>query len=418
MTVAREGCRIVAVLGLAMAVGCRPAPPPEFPVWAEAPAPVRVDSGSGASFDLYAAAALATEETASAYLNRVSFLPRERQAVVELLGPQMAMLDRASRGRLEFRFQPVEIGTPPPFHGGWLLLGRAMAWRIEAALADQRYDDAVGWTLVATRFGFDLSHGGVADAALGFSVVEMARQAIIPGLPELSAAQHRRLAEGLVHALGRIAPAETALRNEHANMLLAVQRIQDRYRAREFDEIKRELGLSVRDAVEYLRRMSAEDSEKRPAYFQGFAEESEKWVDHWVELSKRNAAQRKVLLDRRETRDPLHLASYRPWRRFARALFATGEIYLRQRDAALARTRLLGLECWVRARIRTDRAAPPSLSNAPSALLIDPYSGLPFVYGAQGDQFRLYSVGPNLIDDGGETDDRFTSPDLTIERTL
>lgn len=418
MTVAREGSRLVAAIGLLLAVGCRADPPADYPVWAELPAPVHVDTGSGRAFDWYASASLSTEEKASRFLTRVSLLPKERATVVELLAPEMALVDRASRSRLDFRFQPTPVGSPSAFHGGWLMLGRAIAWRVESAVVGKQYDEAVGWTIVATRFGFDLTHGGISDASLGFSIVELARRAIIPALPELSAAQHRRLVDGSVDALNRAAPAETALRHEHRNMLLAVQHIQDRYRAREFEELKAELGLSVRDAVEYLRRLSNEDAARRPAYFQGFADESQKWVDHWVELSKLNAAQRQALFDRRQSEEPVGLAEYRPWRRFSRALFASGGTYLRQRDAALARTRLLALECWVRGRIRSVGAAPPNLTGAPPALLTDPYNGLPFVYGAQGDQFRLYSVGPNLIDDGGETDDRFVSPDLTIERSF
>ena len=46
----------------------------------------------------------------------------------------------------------------------------------------------------------------------------------------------------------------------------------------------------------------------------------------------------------------------------------------------------------------------------------DPYSGKPFVYAVSKDRFLLYSVGSNGIDDGGNTDETFSAPDLTLER--
>ncbi len=48
---------------------------------------------------------------------------------------------------------------------------------------------------------------------------------------------------------------------------------------------------------------------------------------------------------------------------------------------------------------------PPSLSDLQGdTSIIDPHTGAPFQYRTDGDTFQLYSVGPDLEDDGGEHD--------------
>jgi hypothetical protein len=46
----------------------------------------------------------------------------------------------------------------------------------------------------------------------------------------------------------------------------------------------------------------------------------------------------------------------------------------------------------------------------------DPYSGRGFVYRVDGADYRLYSVGADIKDDGGETDETYTAPDLMLEK--
>jgi hypothetical protein len=74
-----------------------------------------------------------------------------------------------------------------------------------------------------------------------------------------------------------------------------------------------------------------------------------------------------------------------------------------KRDQSLAATRLLQI-------VLALKAQKHSLGTYPSALagLVwqppteDPFSGKPFVYQPQGSGFVLYSIGPNLKDDGGK----------------
>jgi len=74
-----------------------------------------------------------------------------------------------------------------------------------------------------------------------------------------------------------------------------------------------------------------------------------------------------------------------------------------KRDQSLAATRLLQVVLALKAQKHSLGSYPEALSGVvwqpPTE---DPFSGKPLVYQRQGSGFRLYSVGPNLKDDGGQ----------------
>ncbi|HZH97573.1 MAG TPA: hypothetical protein VEX38_01265, partial [Fimbriimonadaceae bacterium] len=106
----------------------------------------------------------------------------------------------------------------------------------------------------------------------------------------------------------------------------------------------------------------------------------------------------------------------RPWRRFSKHFFMTLRPLLVLNDATVARTRLLILEAAILKDVRLERRAPKDLSAFGPEIKTDPYSGQPFVYRADGADYRLHSVGENAIDDAGDTDESFSSPDLVLEK--
>jgi len=109
-------------------------------------------------------------------------------------------------------------------------------------------------------------------------------------------------------------------------------------------------------------------------------------------------------------------ARQRPWKRFAMAFFGIGKPILAMNDATCARTQLLILECVLMSRAKSDGRTPDDLRGFTRSLTIDPYSGQPFVYRTDGKSYRLYSVGSDLVDDNGDTDESFSKPDLTLEK--
>jgi len=298
------------------------------------------------------------------------------------------------------------------FHRHWGIdpraIGRAMVWRIERAAALDKSGEAVDWTLAATRFGLALTAGSASDAELGFATINEARRALTPAFGKLDPSEFRRLGTGVEAALGNRPLPDNLIENERASMLAAVQRIQDSYRERRLGELVSQLGKDIDPAIDYLDKLRAEDPKERAQYFEDFATEAELWTAHYDQALHRNAQQRVNM-------PGPALKSDRPWRRFARHFFRSIEPLLAVRDECLARTRLLGLNALLLAECKANGAAPGSLTGLSKELTIDPYSGKELIYRPDGAFFLLYSIGEDFKDDGGETNQSGTAPDLRLE---
>lgn len=286
-----------------------------------------------------------------------------------------------------------------------------MLWKVQDALAEERWDDAVRGAVLSMRFGFHLTQGGATDASLGLAVVNEVRQALGPDLDQMPPATLNHLATQVGALLEHAPGLEPMIANERLQMLEAVQFVQDGYRDHTLGELETKLGSDVKNAVEYLEAMRGKDREERPGYFQGFAREAEAHVE-WL---RRRAA---LPAAEREEVGEAATVEERPWRRLAKQFFLAADPLLEVHDATLARTRLLCLEAQILRAVKTSGNAPVDLSQFREDLRIDPYSGRPFVYRASRGVYSLYSVGPDFEDDGGDTDESFTTPDLRLERSL
>ncbi|MBI5707177.1 MAG: hypothetical protein HZC36_09345 [Armatimonadetes bacterium] len=401
---AMDGLRVGLVTLLAwIAAGCGSSPPPPYPQWSPAPSA----EGATGRFAEYQRAAEEAERAAGKLGGRVNFTPGMKRELRNRLAPSMARVTQtASDGSFGFVARgPFESA---PHQKGWWLLGQAFSWRIEAAVAREDYERAVQDALAATRFGFSLSAGSATDAGLGFTIVDRARRALAPALPRMGAGQLQSLAAGLGAILEQRPSMAATAANERLNMLAAVQTVQDLYRDQNLKALTRSLGPDVSDAVTYLEQLRPKDASKRPAYFEGFAAEAEQ-VSAWnAKIAPLDAAARK------EQGDP-PLGEHRPWRRLARHFFGAMKPLFSMRDATLARTRMLALEALIHKSLKVTGTAPKDLSGFPESIVEDPYTGRTLAYRAEGADYRLYSVGEDLKDDGGETNDTYSSPDLRVE---
>lgn len=397
-----------ALLFLVFLGGCRSRPAAPYPTWATVPPAYVPAQGGREAFDVYALAARDVEAKAGANLDRVSFYPRQRAEARTAASDGIRQVRRAVRMPMRFAFVPRRPFRPAPHQRGWRLIGRTFRWEIEEALRAGRYDAAIDLAIDATRFGFDLTGGGATDASLGFAIVEEARLALLPGLAQFGAGQLGRLAEGLRGALERKAPMERVIQNEHAHTMLAIQSVQDALQKNDFRDLEANLGPGVKEATDYLRNLRDEGAE-RTTYFQGFVDEAESVRDWLVRSAAKPTAER--------SRVPKpKLASHRPWRRFAKHFVGVAEPLLEVDDRAVARTRLLALESDLLRRRKLKQPPLRDLRRFNPVLTRDPFSGRTFLYRADRAQYSLYSVGANGRDDGGDTDESFTTPDLTLER--
>jgi len=390
-----------------VAVGCHNSPPPVYPVWATRPAAYSPSPGSGNAFDVYAQSALDIESSAKKHLLRVSFYPDQRTSAMEACAGALEKVQSASRLPCDFKFVPRGPFEPAPYQQGWRLLGRVLRWRIEDACHAKDFEKAIDTTILATRFGFDLTGGGATDASLGLAIVDDARSALAPSLPELGAGQLARLAEGIEEAIKRKPPIDKAVANEQANTKMAIQALQDAYAKRDYKEFETNLGPDVKDAIEYLSNLQGEDK-KRADYFNGFAAEGEKNQARLMKNAGLPFAQREDTL-----KFPAGLD--RPWKRFSHHFFSAAEPLLEMNDRTMARTQLLAISAEVYRTSKATKAFPRDLSALPPDLIIDPYTGTQFLYHADPSQFSVYSVGKDLRDDNGDSDPTFTKPDLRLE---
>ncbi|MCW5943553.1 MAG: hypothetical protein KIS66_15080 [Fimbriimonadaceae bacterium] len=393
---------------LSAAFGCRAPEKPPFETFFEPAAPTPILKDGPNAFDGYAAAALEAESRAGDYLNWVSFPPSHRAELAKRLTEPLRLVQASARKTCAFRYDGVRPFEVAPYRRGWRMLGRAIVWRIEKAVAAGEYDAAISDLGLATKFGFDLSGGATADASLGFAIVDEARRAFLTCRVQLSADQLERVGSVVQQALAAVPSADRTLEHEGRAMLAAVQYVQDAYRSGSYTALIEHLGLDVKNATDRLEQMSKNDAKERPAYFRAFAQRARD-VTAWYRKAAALSAQERSLLKAPEE-------GTEPWRRFARQFFTAPGPYLRARDRVLARSRLLAIDAWALAKVKRSRAAPKSLAVLERALTTDPYSGKEFRYSSVGTEYRLYSVGANFEDDGGETNEDFDTPDLVLER--
>jgi hypothetical protein len=342
------------------------------------------------------------------YFARTWFTPGMQQAVVTQSGSAMAKVGSAVGRPVEFEFKPRGPFDASPNDQEWRTIGRAFDWRIQRSCATADYDGAVRDEVTATKFGFSLVGGDVMDASLGFATVDDVRKELAPKLNQLGAGQLNNLAAGLESALDNAPLLTTTFEHEKLNMLQSVQYVQDSFLRNDLSDIKKQLGSDSREAVDYLQNLRGQSSPKQLAYFKGFADEAND-ESQWLSLA---AVQP---LEKRSQINSPQPDKNRPWRTFAKSFFSAGEPLLSMRDATLARTRLLIIQARILARIKSGQSAPNDLSGFDKNLTVDPYTGRQFIYRAAGTDFTIYSVGSDLKDDGGQTNEGFATPDLTLE---
>lgn len=326
-----------------------------------------------------------------------------KASAVKKLSTPLAGLEKWSRVPCEYELRLQNAFDPDPNCSGWRLLGRAAVWRIEEAIEADDWERAVTWTIVATRFGFDLAQGDSQSATLGFAIVSDARKAIAPHLEQLSAATLAKLSQGTSNALAKYKGLRQTLEGERSRMLFGVQFVQDCRQKKDYKELDKHLGRTVKQAVTYLRDL---DESKRAAYFEGFADEAKGFVDHWQQQVQ------KARPDRVPWSEP---AGARPWKRFAKAFCGTVEPLVDIADESVTRTRLLAVTAWALSAAKSTGSAPTSLKGLQTGDGIDPYSGRPLVYSASGADFKVYSVGVDGRDDGGDSDGSANASDIVLE---
>lgn len=384
--------------------GCAATTPPLFVDHRRA---IANDSSPGSAFESYAKAAESAEVAAAKYIDRTTFTPGKKDEAIRLLEPALKLIESTGDKEFDFFFESTPPFQERKYRKGWRLIGNALVWKIEDAVRKQDYHAAGKLYLTALRFGLNLSGGSALDASLGYSIADDARIAIASAVPQMDSSTLEMLGQGIERALSAGPSIQQTLDNERSQMLEAVQSIQEAYLQGDFALFKQELRADILPAVRHLEERRNHRQEV-VAYFENLAREAEGLTKFYKDCSTMNARQRAAI-------KPPKFSESRPWRRWSKFFFRSPESLFVIRDRNLARTRLLALHALLKAKSKKGGPLPADLSAFETSIATDPYSGKPFIYRVAGSQYRLYSVGQDGKDNGGETEESFSTPDLLIE---
>lgn len=389
-----------------LVAGCRPAPPPQFTTWAKVEVPEARQRGSSDAFDTYLEAAEQVRRDDALGLSRVNFTAEQKRASIQRSASALRLVRNGTRQNLNYRFIVTEPFAPNETLAAWRHLGRMMGWEIENSAAANAGDTATRVRELMV-FAHALMQGGAPEADTGLALVDEARIAILNHLDTLDARNLRAISEILKPYAADPNWLDRPIENEAKTMRMGVQWVQDAFLKEDWKKVNEQLGTEVVPATKYLSELRHDDGAKQIAYFQGFAAEVDIELKTIRDAAAVPAAKREKTLFIPE--------GERPWKRFSKHFFRTLRPLLSRYDLTLTRTKLLILECMVRAQVKASRLAPTDLSKFDAELTTDPLTGQPFGYSAVGPVYKLYSIGMDQQDNGGVSDTEHASPDLTLE---
>jgi len=335
---------------------------------------------------------------------RTAFFDKEKKQANAIIGSNKSSLIGLVGAKIEFQYQPVGLGEPPLYLRGVRLIGESMLWDMEDAIAAQQPDLAIQRCGQLTRLGSQLLGGGAYEASLGISLMDRARATLAPELGQLGAGQLGVLAKLISGSISGRPALTDCLENETSNMLLALQQAQDLAKTRDFKKLEDKLGKSTHDEVALLDSVSR-DLSKVASVFDWIGEDIQargKW--HVDQMRKPNSDV-----------SPPALKSRKNWRVMYRYFASNLDSLAPYVKKCAARTQLFMLECYLRQKVKLKTPLPTSLDVFSTQAVRDPFTGKPFYFKSGAGEFKVYSAGSDGIDDGGESNESFDSPDLVLE---
>jgi len=346
-----------------------------------------------AGFESYKQAAEEVEQKAAKYIGRTAWSPDQRDYIVQASSGAIRRLSGVE-GALFGKTWEEPFGVRE-YTRGWRTIGRAIAWRIEMAVKAGNYADARFCLATAIRMANALGTSDSHDAYMGAEIVDECLAAVWPELPRFESSILSGISSDVRRLLEQGAAPEAIAEQERTLMLAQLDWVRQRYQERDFAVISDTLGQAVEPAVKYLRGLAEMEPKEQQAYFTGFASE----IEAEVELFSTNL---KTAPNRWESERE---KGTRAWMRFTQAFGTPWKVYVERRAEVRTRLRLLAIDSALLAAFKTSGSVPKNLGGFPRALRSDPYSGSDFVFVSRGVDYKLYSVGPDGTDDGGDTGD-------------
>jgi hypothetical protein len=398
-------------LGAMALMGCRQEVVYPWPDWVPQTTAEQADQEPEAepqanAYHDYEQAARIVARRVPDHLARVYFTSGMKRIVRSEIEPARELVYQAFSKPLDPEPSKLNAARASEREAAWRLIGQSMVWDLEDALVRQNWVAATEVFGDIHRFAEQISGVSPTAATIGFAVCGDARELISGNLVEFSPGRLQTLAQILQESIDQ-PKVQAVAASERVAMLTAVQQVQDSLRDSQTARLEETLGRGVANAVEDLANLKGAE---RMVYFQEMAAAAEAEADWLQQESQKPLAERSAAPDWPE--------SGKEWVPIAEHYFLSGRAYLAQHDLHMARSRLLALHCLIKASIARRQVAPVALDSFGPSLTRDPYTGEPFVFDSDGRDYILYSPGPDLTDNGGESGDEGLTPDLTIARPI
>ncbi|MFM9874322.1 MAG: hypothetical protein ACKVQS_12760 [Fimbriimonadaceae bacterium] len=361
-------------------------------------------ANSGNAWDEYLLAANLATHATEKYADRADLRQVEESDYLARINDSLIRAIQASSLPCHEEFTPHDPFLPRPEAVGFTAIGRGLGLRIKLAAKSNSAGNAATPIIAAHRMANQLSQGDAEDALLGYWIASNARIQAAGMIERIDAGSLRTIGNSILASLEDAPKASQTIEHEYKNMLFGVQFVQDTYRDKNYKLLHTAFYDQANPAIEYLEGMRSSD---RPKYFRNFAAEAKIYCNYATSVADQPVLERKKL--------DLELSGERPWRRFSLHLFSPVISFIEARDRHITRSRLFALTCLALAQGKSTGKAPSEFTGLPANATIDPYSGKPFPYLRAEREFKIYSVGEDGRDDGGETKGRGLAPDITIE---
>lgn len=334
---------------------------------------------------------------------------QKKEIIAALRGPE-AKLERSLRGAWARAYQAPAVDQVSDEVKGWNWLSRSLDWQSQEALQQQNWPLAASKSLTAIRFGLRLTTGDCFEAVGGLTIAEIHASRLAPQVSQMGPRTLSAVAGGIQDAMKGIADPEVTLSNEMDRVSITLQSLQTACKADGYKGMLPIIGPSSHDGAAWVKS----NRPKLGWFFRAFRDECAALSTEYVAAASGGEFDENMFNPRAKRWEDVT----RPWRDMTPQIMAGHEAYRKARLGVMARLRLLAVTCAVEAKLKQEGKVPKNLDFLPETLRRDPYGTGDLAYRPGEVTYRLWSVGPNGVDDGGLTDPGTVILDMGLRTPL
>lgn len=406
---ARLSWMMILGVPLLLCAGCSESAPDEVTDLTPKPRPTL--AGESASFiEGSAAAREALRAVPDRLLLDAKYGPTQKKEIIAALSGPEAKLERSLRGPWARAYQASAVDQVSDEVKGWNWLSRSLDWQSQEALEQQNWPLAAAKSLTAIRFGLRLTTGDCFEAVGGLTTAEIHASRLAPQVSQMGPKTLTAVSLGIQDALKGMADPEVTLSNEMDRISTTLQALQTACRSDGYKGMLPIIGPTSHDGAAWIRS----NKKKLGWFFRAFRDECADLSTEYVAASSGKEFDEDIFKPRSKRWEGVT----RPWRDMTPQIMAGHEAYRKARLGVTARLRLLAVTCAVEAKLKQEGKVPRNLDFLPESLRKDPYGEGDLAYRPGEVTYRLWSVGPNGVDDGGLTDPGTVILDMGLRTPL